>query len=700
MNDEAPVAAGAFAEPGPQETSAPGPAAFAARGTLPTVASALAVFLAALLLYIATLAPTVGYGEAARLQMAARELEVTSAADSRPLFVAFAHGFALWLPAGDVAYRVNLASAVAAALAVVVVFLLCLLLLDTVGVGGSPRGRFLFAAAGAASLAVGQPFWARAVIADPTPFSVLLLAIVTALWIARLGGARAWSIISGTVLLGLLFADLRGVALVTPAYLITAIGLLARPGKRSATRAAGIVLLAYAAALVPLLLLAALDVDDRLRGRFPGEGLGLTDAVAGVATDLIGGPLGVQPAGPALTLFGLRLGTMFLAGGVLAVVGLLVLLLGRGGRLAGLFLLALVAAAAASSLVTASTEIVAWVALTGCVAVGAAVLGRHASGRSAAILVLILLVIPATFNALLPRLAQRAGWHRQLAALISIPAPGPARSLQPWRAGDRQARTDAEEVLAALPAGAVLVAGPDLAEPIRYLERIEKRVIPGTVVAPAPAALDTLLERHLGKRVVAIPARDSSVVAAVRERTMLVPRGPLWVAEGPAELGLAGQRFAERRFLEAAHHYGRALASPDTTGGGGGGTTRPASQENLARWAVALERSGFAELSADVTKRVLTAGPDSLAAHRLLGEIYFEAGANERAGEHFIAALVGGLAVQAPTPAAAADRVYLEGRIAEARGDSIAARATYQRCLDLDPDHRAARESLSRLDAR
>ena len=73
-----------------------------------------------------------------------------------------------YLPFGDVAYRVNLASAVYAVAAVIVVYLAGLRL----------GGRTVAAAAGALAFGLSGAFWSQAVIAEVYTFEALLVALV------------------------------------------------------------------------------------------------------------------------------------------------------------------------------------------------------------------------------------------------------------------------------------------------------------------------------------------------------------------------------------------------------------------------------------------------------------------------------------------------------------------------------------------
>jgi 4-amino-4-deoxy-L-arabinose transferase-like glycosyltransferase len=118
-------------------------------------------------LYARTLAPTVLYYapenfDSAHLQVVAYTLGIPSFT-GYPTYAMLAHLFT-YLPVGDPAYRVNLASAVFGALAVAAAYLLGRRL------GAGPVGS----AAGALAFAVGATFWGQAVIAEVYTLHVLL----------------------------------------------------------------------------------------------------------------------------------------------------------------------------------------------------------------------------------------------------------------------------------------------------------------------------------------------------------------------------------------------------------------------------------------------------------------------------------------------------------------------------------------------
>src|ERR671911_413333 len=132
----------------------------------------LGVFVLVLVLYLRTLAPTVLYLQdpklldAVMLQMQVSVLGITHPT-GYPTYLMLTHLFT-YLPFGDPAYRVNLASAVYAALAVVAVYVGGLLL----------ARRAVAAAASALAFGLSGAFWSQAVIAEVYTFEALLVALV------------------------------------------------------------------------------------------------------------------------------------------------------------------------------------------------------------------------------------------------------------------------------------------------------------------------------------------------------------------------------------------------------------------------------------------------------------------------------------------------------------------------------------------
>jgi hypothetical protein len=131
---------------------------------------AVAIFVG--ILYIGTLAPTVlRYGAPDTFDSPMLQTEVSVLGVGHPTgyptYLMLTHLFT-YLPFGDAAYRVNLASAVYAALAVLVVYLAGLRL----GV------RPVAAAAGALAFGLSRAFWSQATITEVYTLEALLVALV------------------------------------------------------------------------------------------------------------------------------------------------------------------------------------------------------------------------------------------------------------------------------------------------------------------------------------------------------------------------------------------------------------------------------------------------------------------------------------------------------------------------------------------
>jgi hypothetical protein len=130
----------------------------------------LAIFVGSL--YIGTLAPTVlpyGVPDTLDSPMLQTEVKVLGVGHPTgyPTYMMLTHLFT-YLPLGDFAYRVNLASAVYAALAVLFLYFAGLRL----------GGRAVAAAAGALAFGLSGAFWSQAVIAEVYTLEALLVALV------------------------------------------------------------------------------------------------------------------------------------------------------------------------------------------------------------------------------------------------------------------------------------------------------------------------------------------------------------------------------------------------------------------------------------------------------------------------------------------------------------------------------------------
>src|SRR4051794_29794915 len=127
--------------------------------------AALAVAIAALVLYRATLLPGVDFGDTGSFQTMAGSPLITPR-DGYPLY--FAIGAAtLWLTGAEPAHALNLASAIEAAVACGLVVL----------VGVELSGSVAAAVAASLLMAVSYTFWSQAIIAEVYSLHLALLAL-------------------------------------------------------------------------------------------------------------------------------------------------------------------------------------------------------------------------------------------------------------------------------------------------------------------------------------------------------------------------------------------------------------------------------------------------------------------------------------------------------------------------------------------
>ena len=126
----------------------------------------LILFIAAFMLYIRTLAPSLLYGDSAEFQTIAYTLGVGHPT-GYPIYVLLAKLFT-FLPIGDIAYRVNLFSALSAALTVPLVYLIT----------GKLGAMHISAVYGSLALMLTPLFWKHASIAEIYAPSAACLALV------------------------------------------------------------------------------------------------------------------------------------------------------------------------------------------------------------------------------------------------------------------------------------------------------------------------------------------------------------------------------------------------------------------------------------------------------------------------------------------------------------------------------------------
>jgi hypothetical protein len=162
-------------------------------------------------LYVRTLAPTVlgfdppGVFDSAMLQAAVYVLGIGHPT-GYPTYMMLTHLFT-YLPVGDVAYRVNLASAVYGVAAVSVVY----------AVGLRLGGRIVAAAAGALAFGVSETFWSQATIAEVYTLNVLFISLVILVLLLWRESGRDRYLLLGALLAGLSLTHHLTSALVIPA---------------------------------------------------------------------------------------------------------------------------------------------------------------------------------------------------------------------------------------------------------------------------------------------------------------------------------------------------------------------------------------------------------------------------------------------------------------------------------------------------
>ena len=208
-------------------------------GGLGPVLAGSAAGLLVFVLYLSTLAPTVLYYDspamldAVMLQMQAAVLGIAHPT-GYPTYLTLTHLFT-YLPVGDVAYRVNLASAAYGALAVGAVF-----------AGGYLLSRRVVAAAvGAVAFGLGEALWSQAVIAEVYTMNALLISLTLLALLFWRDRGRERYLLLAALLSGLCLTHHLTSGLLVPAALLF-VGLVDRRRLlewRLMLRAAGLFLL-------------------------------------------------------------------------------------------------------------------------------------------------------------------------------------------------------------------------------------------------------------------------------------------------------------------------------------------------------------------------------------------------------------------------------------------------------------------------
>jgi hypothetical protein len=175
-------------------------------------------FAAFLTLYVMTLCPSIYTFDSAELTAGAYSLGIVHPT-GYPVYLMLAKLFSVIVPIGDIAYRVNLFSAVCAALTLVVLRRVAFMI----------TGRSYYATLAIGMLGVSYPLWSVAVVAEVYTLHVFFLSGI--LWLIlrwRVTGRPFYFIMLGLVT-GLSFGNHMSTILVVPGVAILVWEQLKRP---------------------------------------------------------------------------------------------------------------------------------------------------------------------------------------------------------------------------------------------------------------------------------------------------------------------------------------------------------------------------------------------------------------------------------------------------------------------------------------
>jgi hypothetical protein len=141
------------------------------------VVLALILGLGGFALYLATLAPTVLFADGGEFQFVPYILGIAHPT-GYPLYLLLGWVWSHALPIGDVAYRMNLFSALWAALAVGLSYPVALHVIRRGASGINPIAGRLAGMTSTATFAVGETFWSQAIIAEVYSFNAFFVVLV------------------------------------------------------------------------------------------------------------------------------------------------------------------------------------------------------------------------------------------------------------------------------------------------------------------------------------------------------------------------------------------------------------------------------------------------------------------------------------------------------------------------------------------
>ena len=467
---------------------------FWARTRATMILDALILAAASLALYVATLAPTVTWGDDVTLQLRAIEGQLRANAGSHPLWVVIAHLFTRF-SIGELAFRVNLVSAVSAAATIGLLYLVL----------RSLRIMRWACVLATIAFAVSHTFWAHAVRTEVYTLmlaTLALLLLVTFRWYHT--RRRRYLVLIG-VSIGLSLTT----HLLAVLYLPALLWLITSQHRR--LRGGDIALLAASTvlALMPLCFLLwmdaqrlHMDLGALLRWAvFTFDGYDFSGNM--MRFSLVTWPsdaaqwlgfLGYQFAGLAIFfgLFGVWMSRKSLPWELAVCVALLYV----------------------SSIVFAFSYQVgdryvfylpSYLAFSIWVALGVQWFLKTRDGRRRAVLGVLLLgllaMVPVVTYRVAPTAVAQLGLSQSRDAR-RVPGPnGLYWLLWPPKANYFDARNYAEAALARAPVNAVLLADPVLASPMQYLQRIEN-VRPDVLIRFCCWDIEEILISRTGRPIV------------------------------------------------------------------------------------------------------------------------------------------------------------------------------------------------------
>jgi hypothetical protein len=443
------------------------------------------LFAAALFLYVTTLAPTVLWGDDAYFQRAAYTGALRADGGGHWLWLQAAR-LLLRFTSGDVAYRVNLLSALAAAGTVAVLYM----------AARAAALRRDSSVVVALALAVSHTFWLHAVRAEVYTVFTLLLALYVWLWF-RWQPAVAWPAYTAAAGFGLLLLGHQMALLLLPAWAV----LLWRHRHWLARRQWLRFFLLWLLGLLPFFFV--LDAQIMRVSDLPmatALRLYFTHADADFSGALFSFAAAVQPA--TVTLGIALLGLQFV--GLSGILGLLGMIRrwrdGWPGPWLALFVFFLTDSLFALSydvndrfvfflpayLVFALFAGAGWQAL----------FVRREGTRGRALAAALVLLLPILTYAALPSLLQRSGFDPL--GTRALPGRDAVRFfLWPPKQEAWGAATFAHEAFALMPPDAVVIADHTPLEPLRYLQTVVGlrsdvtllKIEPGQDLAPLLSSL-------------------------------------------------------------------------------------------------------------------------------------------------------------------------------------------------------------------